>query len=330
MTHNPSPAVAAVDPGYGYTKSITAAGAVCFPSIVGEAIKIAYDPGLHAQAGMTVTLGDATWFVGQLAELQSPHPIRPQSRQRDLNLVRLLTLTAIAATGQRSGTLKRLVTGLPVAWLKDRADLVAALTGPAALTYNGAELEYTIQQVNVIPQPAGAFFAQVLTPGGVLRDTEKLAKRKAGVIDIGMHTTDLLKMDSFQYIEKASGSIALAASDFYKALAREINVRYGLEYDLAQAETAARDGEVILWGRATRLPAEMLAACRAPVVQAVREYAKELWPDAREYAAIFVAGGAAPLFVDALREVFPSARLVDEPQTANVRGFWNFAQMQEK
>jgi hypothetical protein len=74
----------------------------------------------------------------------------------------------------------------------------------------------------------------------------------------------------------------------------------------------------------------MVSACRAPVIQAVREYAKELWPDAREYAAIFVAGGAAPLFIDALREVFPSARLVDEPQTANVRGFWNFAQMQEK
>jgi len=70
--NNPSPAVAAVDPGYGYTKSITPAGAACFQSTVGEAIKIAYDPGLHTQAGMTVALGDATWFVGSLAELQSP------------------------------------------------------------------------------------------------------------------------------------------------------------------------------------------------------------------------------------------------------------------
>lgn len=331
MTHNPS-SPAAADTGYGYTKSVTPAGAACFPSIVGPAIKIAYDTGLHTQAGMTVTLGDATWFVGQLAELQSPHPIRPQSRQRDLNLVRLLTLTGLAATGLRSGTIERLVTGLPVSWFKDRADLVAALTGPAALTYNGEEIEYMIQHVDTLPEPAGTFYAQVLTPGGTLRDPLHLSRNKGAVIDIGHSTTDLLLMSSFQYIEAASKSTPHAAGDFYQALAREINTRYGLEYDANQAETAARAGEVILWGKPTPLPTDMVRACLAPVILGIREYAKDLWKnhEPKEFAAVFVSGGAAPLFVDALREVFPSARLVDDPQTANVRGFWNFAQMQEK
>jgi hypothetical protein len=153
---------------------------------------------------------------------------------------------------------------------------------------------------------------------------------RAGVIDIGMFTTDMALFDQLEYVKRASDSIPVAAHDYYKALQQEIYTRYNLEYSLAQAETAARTREVTLWGRPIKLPQEMLEYCQRPLITAIREYAKDMWSDARMFDAIFVAGGAASIFTRALTETFPSARELPEAQMTNVQGFYAYAKLKER
>ena len=64
--------------------------------------------------------------------------------------------------------------------------------------------------------------------------------------------------------------------------------------------------------------------------QAVRDRLIDAWGRGRELEAILLGGGGAelPQITDAIRESFPHAVVVDEPQTAIARGYARLARRQ--
>lgn len=323
--------VAGVDVGYNYTKAKTAQGEALFRSIIGPAIAISYRSGIgRGVTGYEVARYGRQHFIGELARAQSPNPMTPQSRQRDLEIVVTLALTALAATGAR-GDMAKLVTGLPVSWYKQDHDaLEHALTGHHEIAVDGEVITFDIDAVRVVPQPFGTFFSQIVSDAGSLTDG-KLAKGKVAIFDVGGHTTDLALSDSLEFIEKASGSIPVASGAYYDFLGRAISERYRLDLDAPGIEDAARTGEVTLWGKSVRLSDEMIDAALDSVTPDIVEFAKNKWNgDAKTFAAILVSGGAGALFYDRIHAAFPSARLVDGAQMANVVGFYRFGLLLER
>lgn len=322
---------AALDVGYGWTKSKTSHAEVTVPSIVGQAIAISYQTDLvTARGGLTVELDGRSYFVGERARLQSPDPLTPQSRHRSLEIVKVLGLTALHQAG--AVNISHLVTGLPVSWYADDKDaLEDTFTGEHSLVVNGTPATITIKLVKAVPQPMGTIFKAMIS-NGIAYDPRHLAKHKAAVMDIGMYTSDDALIDNLVYIEKRSRSTPVAGGAFFQNLQRAIKHRYDLSLSLTDAESAAHSGSIILWGKEVKLPPAMVAAALRPVADHIIEFTKELWTkrEAKTYRAIFVSGGNAFLFYSSIRDVFRSAVLVDEPRLAPLRGFYEFALLKER
>jgi plasmid segregation protein ParM len=325
--------VSSADVGYGYTKAIGPGGEmVIFPSIVGPAIEIAYKADMIPNGrDMVVEFDGRRYFIGEWARLQSPDPVTPQNRDRSLEIVRLLALTALAqVTG---GRCDRLVTGLPVAWYRsDRSDIEEALTGEHTLTLNGVESSIAIARTTVVPQPAGGFFGSIISHDGTLTDSHKLARAKVAILDIGMHTTDCVLMDNMTYIDHRSDSIEAAAGEYYALLRREIRDRYKVNLTLRDIEQITQNGNTMtLWGNKVVVDQDIIAHSRAHIAARVIEFARDLWPHdvAKTFDTILVVGGGAALFFDDIRQAFPSAHLAPNPQQANVDGFQRYGLFKE-
>lgn len=297
-------------------------------SVAGPAVSIAFESEMAKKEGLRVEFAGNKYFLGELALRQSPQPISPKNRKRDLNLVRLLILSALAKAGAR-GDIATLSTGLPVSWYKeDHLNLESILIGKAGITINGKNVEMTIQNVITQPQPWGSLMNSITTPEGKMQDPHRLAAKKVGVIDIGHLTADLILSDSLEYIGNASDSTdGAGAVAFYELLQREIRTRYDEEKTIDEVAEAAKTGKIVVWGRSVTIPPDMINGCIETTSRTLVQFAQDLWPRAKSYDAILVTGGASALFFEPLRASFPSARLVDDPQTANVRGFYNWAKI---
>lgn len=316
--------IVGLDVGYGYTKATNGFKHIILPSVVGPAVEIKYHNGLISSGrGLEVELGGRRQFVGELARLQSPVTTSPLARERDLDIVRTLALTAIHQI-HADGGLVELVTGLPVSWYDDREELIDALQGRHSYRVNGEAITVMIEEVHVVPQPFGTLFSALLTERGILGDPENLADREVAIVDVGTYTTDYALSDALRYIETRSGSTDAAMAQVYRLLQREVERTYDIDIDLAEAERAARDGAISTYGDALNVSPQVKAAIDDVAATIVAD-AESLWPDrGRTFAQILVTGGGAPLIYGALVDVFPHAALVTEPQMANADGFYRY------
>jgi plasmid segregation protein ParM len=316
--------VIGLDIGYGYTKAVSNTGIVTLHSVIGPAVTIKYHDDLTSNGrGLTLEADGKAWFIGQHARLQSPFTISPRARERDPEVVRLLALAALCQVNANGDTV-RMVTGLPVEWYADRDKLIRSLTGFHAFATNGQRQTIHIAGVLVVPQPFGSLFRALLTPAGVLADPDGLAGGRVAVLDIGMHTTDYALADALRYVEPRSGSIPVAMARVYELVRRGVTERHSLTLSLHDAEDAARAGYVTIYGRREPV-ADLVAGALAGVAQEILGEAVTLWGDGRDLLAVLVTGGGGPALLERVRTIYPHARLVANPQTANAEGFYRYA-----
>jgi hypothetical protein len=194
-----------LDIGYGHTKAANGSHCLTFPSLVGPAVAVKYRNGLIEEGvGLEIRVRQRAWFVGEQARLQSPFTLSPRTRERDPELLLLLTYATLYSLGILEGRV-RLVTGLPVAWYSDRTVLTEALRGAHAVEINDSLTRVEIEEILVVPQPFGSLFRVLLSPTGAMTDEEQLRWERIAVIDVGMHTTDYAFIDNLRYVEPRSG-----------------------------------------------------------------------------------------------------------------------------
>jgi plasmid segregation protein ParM len=316
--------VIGLDVGYGYTKGKGPGRILALiRSMIGPAVEIKYHNDLIGNGrGLEIELDSGRWFVGDMARLQSPSPTSPRARKRDIDVVRLLMLGAMHRLGVVEGTV-RLVTGLPVEWFTDKDALAAGLRGPHTFTANGEACTVTVSDVVIVPQPFGSFFRSLLAPDGALTDVNGWAKHRVGILDIGMHTSDYALSDSLRYVEPRSGSIDKAMARVYELVREGIAQEYGRDASLQDVEDAVRSGA--LPHRDGELDIrDLVAGAREAIGRSVIGQAQTLWGDGDDLSAVLVTGGGGPFFFEEIREVYPHARLLDDPQRANAEGFYRY------
>jgi plasmid segregation protein ParM len=312
-----------LDVGYGYTKAKSQQQSATFPSVIGPAVEVKYHNDLigNGRARSLTSEGEA-WFAGENALLQSPFTISPRARERDVEIVRVLTLVALQALSIGNDTVN-LVTGLPVAWYDDRQETIDELTGDHEYNFDNEDYVCKISQVLVVPQPFGSFFRTIIEPDGRLLDRQNLARRKVGIIDVGTHTTDYAVSNALRYVEHKSGSIDVAMARVYELIQRHIEESSGRVLELQEAEQVVRTGTYRDAGQEIEARAIRTSALTS-VGRQILGKAAELWGDGRDLDAILVTGGGGRAFADRIQSEYRQAQLVNSPQMANATGFYRY------
>jgi hypothetical protein len=110
----------------------------------------------------------------------------------------------------------------------------------------------------------------------------------------------------------------------YEMVQRAVEERWELELALSDAERAARDRYVTVYGERRSLDDVVDAALDA-VGQQVLAEATTLWGDGRDLAAVLVTGGGGRALMAQIQACYPHARPVPDPQLANAEGFYRYA-----
>lgn len=332
--------IAAIDIGYGAVKALAPGldEPIIFPSVWSHEISLtAYeDDTLARYPGDLITDPDGTrYFVGYLANSQAPAGQILRLRGRTANeaeignaaRVRLakVALGKLFGSQVRSGEIAhiRLATGLPVDHMRGAADLKAALLGEQLIQTNDANFIANIIDVIVMPQPYGTIYANTLMGNGSLNPCHTATR--TGVIDVGTYSVDFTLDDDGEYIAAESGSVETGIYVAQQIIARRINEEYGQVPKQEMIETVLRNKCLKASGKSYDFSDEVEEAYE-PVRSATITKMSELWRVGLDVHTIYLSGGGATIVQQAVKNAgFSQAVLVDQPQTANARGYLYYA-----
>jgi plasmid segregation protein ParM len=179
--------------------------------------------------------------------------------------------------------------------------------------------------VSVLPQPVGSFFNVALGNDGSLQN-KAVTDWRVGVIDIGGHTVDIVRIDKMQYVEKASESYSdVGCYQIQKRLSAEIYATYQVEIRPERLPHIITDGKIKIRGQERDITGLRRKAARE-VANIIVSRLKNIWPDAWEMDRIYITGGGAFLVGNGILEALDPDRsgqveIVADPVMANVRGY---------
>jgi len=320
--------ILSVDIGYGYTKGIGPHGMrFSFPSVIGTAEDIHFATDLiRGEEIRAVQYDGARFFYGRQAVLQSriQSTIFDRSRVHD-HTYKKLFVAALVEMAKLSPSAWRLkvVTGLPVGFFGDRDQVIKSLEGAYQITAERA-MKRTVTSVFVAPQPFGSLFRELLNEQGKIINGDMEAGR-VGIIDVGTYTTDFVVSDELRYVQRLSGSIRIGWSKVISQVQDALGDSYMLELMPHEVDRALQAGEVRVRGKPVRLE-PLTKPAIAEVQTAVIARARDLWGAGARLDTILVSGGGGPYLYNAIRDVYPHARLLDNAFWANAEGLYRFGQ----
>ncbi len=268
-------------------------------------------------------------MIGQAAYAATVTPWSLMGRDRYAD-VRFKALVLGALSEARVKGEVKLVMGLPIGWYKERYIKLLRnnLEGVHELyRYGRRKTELTLDSVFPRPEPMGTIYSRMLSDKGTVIKP-KLAEARVAVVDIGEFTTDMLMMNQFNFVADLSGSEDFGTRDFYNMLARRLERAYDKKPDLAELTSLLETGSFNVPGRskATKVSA-LIEDSKLDSANTLLSHLTRLWGDAHHIDVILVSGGGAIFFGPYIQERYKNKTLVvDNPQIANVQGFYKFAQ----
>lgn len=302
----------AIDVGSGYVKGLTGDSYVAFQSV---ASKFPEGDFFSASEPDKIVINDVAWIIGESAV----NAVKKEDRHNTLmdewggseGWLALLFF-AIGALGV-SGKI-RLVTGLPQAQYADkarRADIIETIKGRHHFKWKDESIHVDIDEVIIIPQAAGAVFYQAGEDESVLSDV-------VGVLDIGTFTAGLSVMKNGQFSQVRSGGVCTGVSNLIDALALHLEKEYAYKMDLADGPKVLREKKIKNRNQIIDLQGD-IKKLAARVSKPIQDAVYSIWDGANDLT-VFISGGGAPYFVDALIEVMPHAKVMDNNFYAVVTG----------
>jgi hypothetical protein len=110
----------------------------------------------------------------------------------------------------------------------------------------------------------------------------------------------------------------------YELIQRYVEQNTGYQITLQEAEAASQTGKIQERGE-KRGVIDLVMQAKDQVAKKIVGYASTLWDsEERTIAAVLVTGGGAETVFPAIKDAFPQARLLDEPQVSNAEGFYRY------
>jgi len=320
--------ILSIDIGYGYTKGVGPDSLnFSFPSVIGTAEDIRFATDLiRGGEERPVKYGDGRFFYGEQAVLQSriQSAIFDRSRVHD-HTYKMLFVAALVELSKLMPDAKRVkvVTGLPVEFFGDRSEVVKSFEGVYRITAEHA-MEFAVESVFVAPQPFGSLFRELLNEQGKIANSD-MERGRMGVIDVGAYTTDFVVSDELRYVQRLSGSVRIGWSKVISQVQQALGDLHMLELMPHQVDRAVQAGEVRVRGKPVSLE-PLVKPAVTDMQTAIIARARDLWGEGANLDAILVSGGGGPQLYDAIHDVYPHARLLNNAFWANAEGLYRFGQ----
>ena len=215
----------------------------------------------------------------------------------------------------------KVVTGLPVDFFDDRSAVVESFEGIYRITAT-EQMEIAVESVVVAPQPFGSLFRELLNENGKIANSD-VEKGRVGVIDIGTYTTDFVVADKLRYVQRLSGSVSIGWSKVVNQVQQALADQYMLELTPYEVDQAIQEKSVRVRGETVSLES-LITPATTDIKTAIIARARDLWGAGVNLDMVLVSGGGAPHLYDAIRQVYPHARLVTNAFWANAEGFYRF------
>lgn len=238
-----------------------------------------------------------------------------------------LYMAALSAAG--APRISVLVTGLPVRQFQNEAEREALRQRLDGQHYVREDLTVEVDQVVVVPQPAGAFMAHTLAEG--LEPHMRLRPDDTCLIcDPGHYSMDWMAYaGGFQ--NRSSGSTSQAGQVMIHRAAQRLSNEHGIRVAEAKLERAVilrqrtlQVGAVELnfWPALEAVAGEIVEDNLTAIRGSIREFSERLGVD-----LVLLTGGGALLFEPAIRRAFPASRIAvaSDPVLANAKGFFHIA-----
>ena len=300
MTWQEVEVIVSLDVGFGYTKTVTAAGVDVCPSVVGEwtpgafRLGAALGDGRDARGPEAVGLDGRAYVVGERALRVAHRRFVGLSREWMAQpTFRVLALAALHRVLGESGQAVTVVTGLPVEDVEPHGDTVRRqLEGPHELRLepDARRWTVTIERVHVLPQPLGTVLAHCLDSRGHVADPTGLNVR-AGVLDVGFRTTDYFTL---------------------------------VEVDPHALDEATLRGVLRIGGTEVRL-GPVLDPWLDRHGEAIAAHGRMLWGDqARGLGRLWITGGGGAVLGSRLTALAPHAEVVRHARIQNAVGYFRY------
>ena len=203
-------------------------------------------------------------------------------------------------------------------------DLAALIRGEHNFTvFHGGKPEETsfhVKEVEVVPQPLGTYWSQVLDVDGEVNSS---LEGRVGIVDIGFLTTDLAAIEDGEFIPEKSRTVPVGVSSAYRDIENRLVAEYGVERESYSLDEAVIRKQINVAGRAIDIsklmdePFEQLAA--KIVVEIVSSWSVP------EFDTVLLGGGGSGALGRYLLAQIPQGKPVIDPVTANSRGFLAWA-----
>jgi plasmid segregation protein ParM len=320
----------AIDVGYSHTKAISPEHRAIIPSIIAPYRELPLADLSRNGTGHVVTVrkvdGTTTrHFAGELALREGRGATFTLDREKHLHPNHdLLILTAARLLGTGSGA--TLVVGLPVAYYRAQKDVLRRHLEAlhAEVSVDGLPFgRVSFGKVVVYPQAAGALLTVADLPENGL----------VCLVDVGHKTTDYvtveIKASQGKPVSSLCGSVEHGVFQVLEAVAAEFEAKTGAPLDVNMAANLAAASKTVFRGREIDLTDAVVAARKSAARAIADRVLAALGPKGDFVAKFYLAGGGI-LALPELKEMFPGAEVLPDPQWANAEGFLRFVTGTEK
>ncbi len=182
------------------------------------------------------------------------------------------------------------------------------------------DLEITISEVEVVPQPLGTYWSQSFISFGEPIDR---LKGRIGIIDVGFRTTDLAVIDEGEFIPEKSRSVNIGLNTAYKEIGNIIFAKYGLERESYALDEAVIKGKINVDGKEVDIT-ELKSNAFDALAKNIRIETSSFWA-LPEIDKLIISGGGGQALNSYLAPHYKQASLISDPLTANSRGYLSWA-----
>jgi len=249
-------------------------------------------------------------------ELHGDYPFTPTYRA--------LFYTSLLLTGKKEIDL--LVTGLPVNQFLDssyRQKLMNSLKGVHRITRSGREVK--VKNVAVIAQPMGSYLSAYLEE----EEDKSLVEATTLVFDVGFFSVDWVVIDNQNVVKSSSGTSIFATSWLLEKVADLISHDYGSCPGLEKLESALRkdEGKIYVFSEKVNIYPYLQKVIKKYGANIAAELKRALrFQRFDTISNVVITGGGSEFYREVIEKITPRSRLifVDDPVTANARGFWYY------
>lgn len=322
-----------IDIGYGFVKVTDGQEGFVFPSVVGEASTTGMPPrvGLTTPArtdDLRLAVDGRIYNVGSVAIRHSRLAARGLSATRaEGNNFKVLFLAGLSLFCKQPVNSFAVVTGLPPGRMHLADEVIRLIRGEHRVVRPGAqgaeELTIHVDRVNVVPQPLGTYWSQVLDGRGQVNEEAALLQGCTGIIDVGFRTCDLVTVRDGEYVHEQSRTIPVGLVAAYDEIAANLLATYGVERETYLLDEAIIRGEISLAGKRVDISAMRDRAFEQLATKLMVEL-QSTW-QVNEFDALLLSGGGGHALGRYLLPNLSQASVPADPGTANSRGYLAWA-----